>query len=238
MPVQPWRRNLNRYWRRRCLLRHPPGGGRQPVRVHPALITLAVGLAVALVLIRMLEGRLRPMLEEAARTQVMNQMTAVLEQAATEELARQTAGGSSFICVERDADGAITSLSADTARLNLLRSQLVTAALEALEEVDVSAIQIPLGSLLDSELVWARGPSIHARALSVGTVSADFDSDFSSAGVNQTLYRIWLELSVPLTVMLPGGGVQVKLDSRLCLSETVIVGSVPSTYLQMDASLP
>lgn len=208
------------------------------MRIHPALITLAVGLAVALVIIRVLEARLRPMLEEAARTQVANQMTAVLEQAAAAELSLQTGEGDSLIRIGRDESGAITSLSADTTQLNLLRSQLVASVLEALEEVDVSDIQVPLGSLLDSELIWARGPSIRARALSVGTISAEFDSDFTSAGVNQTLYRIWLEISVPLTVMLPGGGVQVDLSSRLCMSETVIVGSVPSTYLQMGASLP
>ena len=208
------------------------------MRVHPALITLAVGLAVALAIIQVLEARLRPMLEEAARAQVVNQMTAVLEQAATAELSRQTGEGDSLIRIERDGSGAITSLSADTTRLNLLRSQLGASVLEALEEVDVSDIQVPLGSLLDSELIWARGPAIRARALSVGTISAEFDSDFTSAGVNQTLYRIWLEISVPLTVMLPGGGVQVDLSSRLCMSETVIVGSVPSTYLQMGASLP
>ena len=102
----------------------------------------------------------------------------------------------------------------------------------------MSTIEIPLGSLLDSDLVWARGPVIRARAMSVGTISAEFYSDFSSAGVNQTLYRIWLEISVPLTVILPGGGVQVPLESRLCISETVIVGSVPSTYLQMESVLP
>ena len=74
--------------------------------------------------------------------------------------------------------------------------------------------------------------------MTVGTISAEFESDFTAAGVNQTLHRIWLELSVPLTVMLPGGEVQAELNSRLCVAETVIVGNVPSTYLQMDSYLP
>lgn len=238
MRIQPWRRELGRYWRRRRLRQRTTGYTGAHRHIPPALITVAVGVVVALVVVRVLESRLRPVLEEAARTQVINQLTAVLEQATTEELARQAAEETALMSIERDESGTITALTADTARLNLLRTQLVSSALEELEGVDVSTIQIPLGSLLDSELIWARGPSIRARALSVGTVSADFDSDFTSAGVNQTLYRIWLTISVPLTVMLPGGRVQVELDSRLCVSETVIVGSVPSTYLQMGASLP
>ena len=204
----------------------------------PALITIGVGAMLALVVIKALEFRLRPVLEEAARAQVINQMTAVLEQAALSELSRQLPEHAPLVSIQRDENGTITALTTDTARLNLLRTQLVSQVLQALEGVDVSTIRIPLGSLLDSELIWARGPAIHARAMSIGTVSAEFDSDFTSAGVNQTLHRIWLEFTVPLTVILPGESVQAELHDRLCIAETVIVGNVPSTYLQMEALLP
>ena len=137
MPVQPWRREVGRYWRRRLLRRQAQEYGRvHGLRLHSALVTLAVGLAVALVVIRLLEARLRPMLEEAARTQIINQMTAVLEQAAADELSRQTEEEGAFIRIQRDEDGAITALDADTARLNLLRTQMVSSVLEELEDVE------------------------------------------------------------------------------------------------------
>lgn len=238
MPVEPWRRELCRRWRRRssCRVRRQErtGGGRLPT----VLVTFLVAAALAFGVIRGLEARLRPVLEEAARTQVMNQMTGVLEHAALEALSQQGVEDTALVSIERDADGAITALTTDMSKLNSLRTQIVTQVLQELERVDVSTIQIPLGSLLDSELIWARGPAIQARAMTVGTVSAEFESDFTAAGVNQTLHRIWLELSVPLTVMLPGGEVQAELNSRLCVAETVIVGSVPSTYLQMESNLP
>lgn len=239
MPVEPWRRELRHYWKRRSSRRmrrrERTGGSRRPAAV---LVTLLVAGLLAFGVIRGLETRLRPVLEEAARTQVVNQMTGVLEHAALEALSQQQVEDAALVSIERDADGAITALTTDMSKLNSLRTQIVSQVLQELECVDVSTIQIPLGSLLDSELIWARGPSIQARAMTVGTVSAEFESDFTAAGVNQTLHRIWLEMSVPLTVMLPGGEVQVELNSRLCVAETVIVGSVPSTYLQMDSQLP
>lgn len=238
MPVAPWRRELCRSWKkrvsRRVYRREERRGGRFPA----ALITLFVAVVLAFWGIRTLEARLRPVLEDTARTQVVNQMTGVLEHAAQEALSQQPSEDAALVTIERDADGAITALTTDMSRLNVLRAQIVTKVLQELESVDVSTIQIPLGSLLDSELVWARGPAIKARAMTVGTISAEFESDFTAAGVNQTLHRIWLELSVPLTVMLPGGEVQAELNSRLCVAETVIVGNVPSTYLQMDSYLP
>ena len=68
---------------------------------------------------------------------------------------------------------------------------------------------------------------------SIGTVQAEFDSQLTSAGVNQTLHRIWLEVSVPMDLLLPGGEVETALHTRLCVAETVIVGQVPDTYLQL-----
>lgn len=238
MPVAPWRRELCRSWKKRASRRMHRREERGRGRFPAALVTLVVAVALAFGGIRVLEARLRPVLENTARTQVVNQMTGVLEHAAQEALSQQPSENTSLVTIERDADGAITALTTDTSKLNSLRTQIVTQVLQALESVDVSTIQIPLGSLLDSELIWARGPAIQARAMTVGTISAEFESDFTAAGVNQTLHRIWLELSVPLTVMLPGGEVQAELNSRLCVAETVIVGNVPSTYLQMDSYLP
>ena len=109
---------------------------------------------------------------------------------------------------------------------------VVAQILSALEGVDASEIRIPLGSLVDSELVWARGPELRVRALRVGTVSAEFRSDFSQAGVNQTLHKIDLELAVPLTLMLPGGAVETVCETQIPIAETVIVGQVPQIFLQ------
>ena len=41
--------------------------------------------------------------------------------------------------------------------------------------------------------------------MTVGTVRAEFNSQLTSAGVNQTLHRIWMEVDVPMTLLLPGG---------------------------------
>ena len=125
-------------------------------------------------------------------------------------------------------------MTTDMAALNQLRAQLVAQILSALEGVDASEIRIPLGSLVDSELVWARGPELRVRALRVGTVSAEFRSDFSQAGVNQTLHR--MEVAVPVTLILPGGQTELTIETGLRVAETVIVGAVPDTYLTLNGA--
>ena len=169
-----------------------------------------------------------------AIAQTQNTMTAVVESAVTADLASRQVSYSDFVTIQRDERGAITALTTNMAQMNLLRAELTTAILEALEGVDISEIQVPLGSLFGLEPLWAKGPSLKARAMTVGTVQAEFDSQLASAGVNQTLHRISIEVSIPMTLMLPGGEVETSLHTRLCIAETVIVGQVPDTYLQLD----
>ena len=229
------------YWRRRLIrqinrpiIRHRPVWTGQGLSINPIILTLAVAFLVAISIITLLESKLRPVVAKIATAQTQNTMTAVVESAVTADLASRQVSYSDFVTIQRDERGAITALTTNMAQMNLLRAELTTAILEALEGVDISEIQVPLGSLFGLEPLWAKGPSLKARAMTVGTVQAEFDSQLASAGVNQTLHRISIEVSIPMTLMLPGGEVETSLHTRLCIAETVIVGQVPDTYLQLD----
>lgn len=216
MSAGPWRLKLERRLRRGLPL---------------WVLTWLVAAGVMLCAVRLTERALRPVLAAAARYQVRSQVTAAVEQWAARDLQERGVDYSDFVTITRNEAGEITALSADMARLNLLRAELSAHLLERLEDSQLE-LTIPVGSLLPLEPTWARGPELHLRALALGTASAEFESEFTSAGINQTRHRLWLELSVPVTVLLPGGGEELTVDSRLCVAETVIVGQVPQTWFQ------
>ena len=216
MSAGPWRLKLERRLRR---------------GLPTWVLTWLVAAGVMLCAVRVTERALRPMLAAAARYQVRSQVTAAVEQWAARDLQERGVDYSDFVTITRNEAGEITALSADMARLNLLRAELSAHLLERLEDSQLE-LTVPVGSLLPFEPTWARGPELHLRALALGTASAEFESEFTSAGINQTRHRLWLELSVPVTVLLPGGGEELTVDSRLCVAETVIVGQVPQTWFQ------
>lgn len=227
MPARLWAKRTFRRMERRI-----SRGRRQRWEgIPPVFVTIGAALLLFGVVIGLFQWKLRPIVVQSAQALVQNQMAAVIDQAVAQSLSQDGVDYGSLISIQRDGDGAIVSLTADTGALNQLRLELADHVLAALEEVDVSVIRVPLGSLLDSEVVWARGPYIQARALYVGTMSAEFESDFSSAGVNQTIHRIWLNLEVPLTILLPGESFQTQVTTKICVGETVIVGQVPQFYL-------
>lgn len=211
-----------RFRRRRHRVRRIPGWA----------LTVAVGLVLAAGCVSLLELRLRPMVITLAQAQAQNLVTSVVEQAFSREMNAQPDAYRQLVEIQRDEGGAITALSADMPVLNQLRTTLTADVLQALQSADVSQIQVPLGSLVDLDLLWGLGPTVKVYSMTVGTVEGEFESQFTSAGVNQTVHRIILTLKVPLTLMLPGGAAETVCETQLCVAETVIVGQVPESYLQ------
>lgn len=223
------RKSRVRHKHRRILL--PKEWKRIVWEFYPSVLALVVAVVLACSLVAALEERLRPVLLTAAQTQTKNSVTAVLEQAIFAELERQKIGYSDLIHVERGTDGSITAITTDAVQMNRLRSALMDELLSSVSKIDETAISVPLGSLVDSELLWGRGPTIKVHSFIVGSVTSDFESEFSTAGVNQTLHKIWLSVCVPTMILLPGQQIEVAVQTKLCVAETVIVGKVPS-YVQ------
>lgn len=67
-----------------------------------------------------------------------------------------------------------------------------------------------------------------------GKIEADIDSEFSSVGINQTLHRIYLNLNCSIGILTPFKSISKTVSSKVLLTETVIVGEVPSTYYNYD----
>ena len=200
-------------------------------QVHPFVLMLWIGLLFSMFVIQILEDRMRPMLVTVSEIQVQNAVTTLLEQTVASNLVYREFSYDNMVAIQRDDEGNITALITDMARMNQFRNEMVEQLLSELEELNENAIQVPMGSLINSELFWGKGPRIKVKTFTVGTVSAEFESEFSGAGVNQTLHKIWLSLSIPVKILLPGAKVESKVDTRVCVAETVIVGQVPN-YLQ------
>ena len=77
---------------------------------------------------------------------------------------------------------------------------------------------------------------IPVRILSIRNSDAVFASDFSQAGINQTLHRLNMQVSIDVAVLVLGQASSFTVTSEVVVAETVIVGEVPDTFLQTGGS--
>ena len=68
----------------------------------------------------------------------------------------------------------------------------------------------------------------------VGTVSVNFVTEFESAGINQTRHRISLEATASVQIVIPTGAAPVRVSASLPVAESILVGEVPQSYIQVS----
>lgn len=199
-------------------------------------VWLSVVLAGALLgaLILWFDRQLSPVLETLAESEVRNAVTAAVGDAISSGIVENGIDYDDIITVETDSTGRVTALKSNMAAANLLRSQLLAAALEEVSGLSERDFSIPMGNLLGMDVLSGRGPGVRVTVLSAGAASAVYRNEFTAAGVNQTLHRVLLEITVTVRILLPGRNLETAVTTPVCVAETVIVGQVPETYLQLE----
>lgn len=174
--------------------------------------------------------QIQPILERLATTRVSNAVNRIVSEAVDEAIESGDIRYESLITFEKDNDGQITALYSNMAAFNRLQSKILDIILARIDQVSARELSIPIGSLTGSVLLAGRGPSISVRMESVGSSSAWFENEFTSAGINQTKHQIVLNIDVAVSILLPGFSTATVVSNAVTVAETVIVGSVPDTY--------
>lgn len=155
-------------------------------------------------------------------------------------IAKQIAAGNiaydRIVFFEKDLNGRITALKTNMSEVNRLKTDILNIINDEILSLDTSDIGIPLGSLFLPEFFSGKGPAIPVRILSIRNSDANFVSSFSQAGINQTLHRLNMEVSIDVAVLVLGETSSFTMSSQVVVAETVIVGDVPQTFLQTGGS--
>ena len=195
-----------------------------------ARLLLFVGMTLVLATAVYATAQLRPLLESMATTRVSNTVNRIVFEAVNEAIESGEITYDQLISFEKDNDGRITAVHSNMAACNRLQVEILDIILARIDQVSARELSIPVGSLTGSALLAGRGPRIKVRMESVGSSSARFENEFSSAGINQTNHRIVLHIDVSVAILLPGFTTATQVSNAVTVAETVIVGSVPDTY--------
>ena len=198
--------------------------GRQRVGIWLTLLALALLAAVSLL------WHLKPVMTSMATARVSNMVNRIVSAAVNEAVENGQIDYNNFVIFDKDETGHITALRSNVAEVNRMQGMIADEILHRLSELSTSELEIPLGTLTGSALLAGRGPSLFVRMQAVGSASAAFRNQFTSAGINQTRHQIFLDVDVYMSILLPGMKTSTKVSNEIAVAETVIVGGVPDTY--------
>ena len=180
----------------------------------------------------MLRERYQDVIHDLARTQVMNTTSDLTNDAIAKQMADGVIQYDRIVYFEKDLEGRITALKTNMSEINRLKTDILNIINDEILALDTSDIGIPLGSFFLPEILSGRGPVIPVNVLSIRNSDAAFSSHFVQAGINQTLHQLIMLVSVDVAILVLGHTSSFTITSEVVIAETVIVGSVPNTFLQ------
>lgn len=201
---------------------------------RPLLRVLCVVLAVlAAVGTFALSHVLRDMVTEYAASEARDEVVTKVNAIVKDVMAQTQAEGKSLVELQRDSGGSITAVSANAVVINDLAAEVLSRAISETEQNAVT-VEIPLANLFGSVLLMNHGPSISAHVTVLSSSSAGFRSELTGAGINQTRHQLFLDLDIQLSFVLPWRALDTSVQTEILLSETVIVGAVPNSYMNWE----
>lgn len=166
---------------------------------------------------------LRPRLAEYAVNYVQYQATSRMEQS----IAACTQQIEQIGQLETDENGAIASLRMDTAAVNQLRTEVVQQVYEDIGALEQAHTAVSLGTLIDPQYLAGFGPKLPFGVVALGRVTAKVESNFSDAGINQTIHALTIRVTADFSVLTLGKAQTVTVSAEYPLEETIVVGDVP-----------
>lgn len=138
-----------------------------------------------------------------------------------------------MIIIDRDSNNNINMIRTNTVKLNYLSSEMNIECNKKLQEIGKVGIDIPLTWITENKAFYNLGPKVNVKIEPVGDMKIDYQSDFESAGINQTRHTIKLVAKSTVKIVMPLKNEEIEVETEIPISETIIVGKIPDTAISL-----
>ena len=130
----------------------------------------------------------------------------------------------------QNTEGKIISLEVDSYKINYLKSLISNEISKIIAKRERYSVPIPLGTLFANTYTTGFGPDINFKMHITTTAYLDFDHEFRSAGINQVLHRVVVNIKIGGSLLVAGYKKSITVNTSAIAAQTVIVGAVPENF--------
>lgn len=200
--------------------------------MNKLLRIIIITLIVFIILLLIFRIKYNDAILSLAKTQVSNATSDLINDAIDQQIEDGNIQYDRMVYFEKDLDGRITALKTNMSEVNRLKTDIINLINDDILALSTSDLGIPLGSLFLPEFLSGRGPNIPVEIMAIRNSDAYFSSEFTEAGINQTLQQLNMHVNVDVTILVLGKTEIFTIGSQVVVAETIIVGDVPDTFFQ------
>ena len=133
-----------------------------------------------------------------------------------------------------DDTGRLNSLSVNTILVNQVASILAVDISRELSEDGPMFVDVPLGLFTGIPIFAGLGPNLTIQVIPTGEAVVEYETSFTSAGINQINFQVWLLVETNMRIVIPLQEANIPVTRRVPLVNTVFAGEVPEGMLLTD----
>ena len=191
-------------------------------------------ICIVLTVVFALNHALRMKLRDIAVYKCKNSATDMINKSIQNTLDNLDFTYSDLVEINKNSENEITSVSCVSSKINSLKTNISNEINKGFENQDKNGFSIAVGTISGINLFSGVGPDITVHFEKEGSVKTNIKSSFSSAGINQTLHRIYIEVSLDIVAVAAAGTYKSSVETEFLLAETVIVGEIPERYASIS----
>lgn len=218
-------------FRRRPLYSISSGSGKHRPKRTNGLFLLS--LSVFMLFLAAAAIFLKDLSTQIAVSDASDIVTVRINNAISQIMKNEDYGGDYFVTFEKTASGEVTAISSNMSRINALSALILDSVVGATENHTLT-VEIPIGNLSGVSLLMGRGPKIPVQIIVLTSSRVEFNNSIVTAGINQTKHQINLEVIVDIDILIPWETVSAQVVTEILIADTIVVGKVPDTYLNMQ----
>lgn len=200
----------------------------QTIKCIKIIVIITIAITTANQIVRAIE----PIMDKQCLTIAKGIATKISNQQATVVMSNYDYDD---LCnITKDSNGNIAMISANVITVNEIISDVAIKIQDELDNEENNSYNIRLGTLTGLKLLSGVGPNIKVKIESIGSVETDLKSEFESAGINQTLHRLYLQVECNVIILTPYNTKEEKIVNQVLLGEAVIIGTTPNTYYNLE----
>ncbi|MBS4961570.1 MAG: sporulation protein YunB [Clostridiales bacterium] len=162
---------------------------------------------------------------DLGKSQFHQEAAAAIDQAVLEGMAAKNLKSSDLYHVSSHAS--IVTVAADAVMINTLMSEINGIMIDKLKQLEKREILVPLGTASGIGIFQNCGPNIAFSMLPASDNTIDYETSFSSAGINQIYFRIWLKVRIKTGLINALEREEIVIERKIMIVETVIQGDIP-----------
>lgn len=178
------------------------------------------------------EKILKPNMAGIAEVKVKAIITQVVNDAVHDQFASDT-NMIDLLTIKTDNEGNISFVQSNTMAMNNLAAELTQTVQGQYKSMEPKIVKVPIGSILGSQILSQVGPYVELKVLPIGMSRVNFKTEFESTGINQTKYKVFLEMDSQARVLAPFSINNINVQNTILVAEAIIVGEVPNSYINV-----